>query len=326
MTTDRNFEDNEKTTYDTNVGKKESVTPPTPKKVETTEEEEENDKSYNRGTAMKFAASAGLGVLLGSVTSFVAQGAIKGEESEENNADVDLAAEPTTEWADATIPIATSVNDDMTFSQAFSAARNEVGPGGAFEWEGNVYGTYTAEEWNKMTPEEKEEYNSHFIWSNYHSDKDDNSQSNSNSDDNLAEAAHQNNDDEHFELNEDAEVVDVAYNPEVEVEVIETTPEVEILGVVHDAETGANYGEVTIDGQEVYLIDIDGMDDNFDILVSDINGDGEITEDEIADISDEDISVSAFESNSFGDSSLYASNDGMADYINDATMDDYDLA
>ena len=53
-----------------------------------------------------------------------------------------------------------SVNDDMSFSEAFAAARNEVGPGGGFVWHGHVYGTYRGDdpEWIEMTPEERAEH------------------------------------------------------------------------------------------------------------------------------------------------------------------------
>ncbi len=46
-----------------------------------------------------------------------------------------------------------SVNDAMSFDQAFAAARSEVGPGGAFVWHGHVYGTYMANDldWVNMT-------------------------------------------------------------------------------------------------------------------------------------------------------------------------------
>lgn len=54
--------------------------------------------------------------------------------------------------------LATGVNDSMSFSQAFAAARQEVGPGGLFVWHGNTYGTYYANEWNAMTPEDREQY------------------------------------------------------------------------------------------------------------------------------------------------------------------------
>ena len=49
-------------------------------------------------------------------------------------------------------------HDGMSFSEAFAAARAEVGPGGVFHWHGGIYNTYTAEEWNAMTPEQKNEF------------------------------------------------------------------------------------------------------------------------------------------------------------------------
>ena len=54
--------------------------------------------------------------------------------------------------------VATSVNDSMNFSQAFAAARHEVGPGGLFVWHGHTYGTYYANEWEAMSPEEHDQY------------------------------------------------------------------------------------------------------------------------------------------------------------------------
>ncbi len=48
-----------------------------------------------------------------------------------------------------------SVSEDLTFSEAFSAARAQVGPGGVFTWHGQLYGTYTQTEWNAMSDQEK---------------------------------------------------------------------------------------------------------------------------------------------------------------------------
>lgn len=48
------------------------------------------------------------------------------------------------------------VSDAMPFNDAFASARAQVGPGGIFEWRGGIYGTYTAEEWNAMSDEERE--------------------------------------------------------------------------------------------------------------------------------------------------------------------------
>lgn len=48
-----------------------------------------------------------------------------------------------------------SVNDNMSFADAFEAARDQVGPGGVFIWRGGVYGTYTQDEWAAMSPEDR---------------------------------------------------------------------------------------------------------------------------------------------------------------------------
>ena len=50
------------------------------------------------------------------------------------------------------------VSDSMSFSEAFAAARAEVGSGGVFYWHGGVYGTYYANEWDAMTAEDKQEF------------------------------------------------------------------------------------------------------------------------------------------------------------------------
>lgn len=59
--------------------------------------------------------------------------------------------------------VATGVDDSMSFNQAFAAAREEVGAGGLFVWHGHTYGTYYANEWNSMSPEDKEQY-----WADVH--------------------------------------------------------------------------------------------------------------------------------------------------------------
>lgn len=45
--------------------------------------------------------------------------------------------------------------DDMSFGDAFNSARAELGAGGVFRWHGNLYNTYTAEEWNAKSSEEQ---------------------------------------------------------------------------------------------------------------------------------------------------------------------------
>ena len=45
--------------------------------------------------------------------------------------------------------------DDMSFGEAFAAARAAVGPDGVFVWHGGVYSTHTAEEWNAMSHQQQ---------------------------------------------------------------------------------------------------------------------------------------------------------------------------
>lgn len=56
------------------------------------------------------------------------------------------------------IAIAHNVNDTMTFEQAFASSRDEVGPGGVFNWHNNTYSTFYKEEWNGLSLDEKQEF------------------------------------------------------------------------------------------------------------------------------------------------------------------------
>jgi len=49
--------------------------------------------------------------------------------------------------------VATRTDDEMSFGEAFAAARAEVGPGGAFSWRGKVFGTFYKDEWNSLPTE-----------------------------------------------------------------------------------------------------------------------------------------------------------------------------
>ena len=50
------------------------------------------------------------------------------------------------------------VSDEMSFGEAFAAAREEVGAGGVFEWKGKLYNTYIEEEWDAMSASDKAEF------------------------------------------------------------------------------------------------------------------------------------------------------------------------
>lgn len=53
---------------------------------------------------------------------------------------------------------ATTVTDEMSYQEAFAAARQELGAGHYFVWRGNMYPTYTQEEWDRLDDEDKAEY------------------------------------------------------------------------------------------------------------------------------------------------------------------------
>ena len=56
------------------------------------------------------------------------------------------------------VDVAGKVTDSMSFEQAFSAARDEVGMGGAFNWHGRWYNTFEKEEWSGLSLEQRQDY------------------------------------------------------------------------------------------------------------------------------------------------------------------------
>ena len=280
-----NFNKSEETEYDEE--KKASQ--------ETKSEEAEVQAASTKRGGIWRKASIGMatGIVLGGVSSFVGtramaaegdDGQVEGEEEDFNIVD-DPAA-----WSDGEVAVATGVSEDMSFGEAFAAARAEVGPGGAFVWHGNVYNTFTAEEWDSMSMEEREEFGNHFNWSTQVGDD--------------AEMAEQSGEDDEVEV--------VAVNPE-DGDGLEAEADVEVLGVVHDAESGANVGVMTVDGQDVFLIDVDD-DGTFDFLATDANQDGQITDNEVVNIEDEQITMEGYSS---PEDPVLASNEGEPDYLND---------
>ena len=106
----------------------------------------------------------------------------------------------------------------------------------------------------------------------------------------------------------------------------------EIIGVDHaniDGEHDSIIGSASINGQAVYFIDVDGQDDEFELMVADTNGNQQIDEGEVVDISEQHMSVSHFEQMAQANQSnhnneneepvqYYANNEDLPDYVNDA--------
>lgn len=51
-----------------------------------------------------------------------------------------------------------TIENGQTFEEAFTAAREQVGPGGVFYWHGVIFSTYTADEWEAMSDEEHAQF------------------------------------------------------------------------------------------------------------------------------------------------------------------------
>lgn len=228
-------------------------------------------------------------------------------------------------WVDEDIDVAYGVNDAMSFSQAFATARAEVGPGGAFIWRGGIYGTYTAEEWARMTPAEKGEYGDHFHWNCINPATSDVAHYSHNAHichkittyhDSFYDYALSAGEDNSGDYNVDGESED---------------SEIEVLGVMHDEATNMNYGGLIVDGDEAIVIDVDN-DLVFDYLAADVNHNNNIEDDEIVNIQNQHITVDDL--GGFSDMEDYASNeykgpeqedDMMSDYMNNVDDNAYDI-
>ena len=121
--------------------------------------QESKDKTQNaadKATWKKVAVGGAAGILLGASAMYATDAFAASTEDtpdtkpEGENPSQDAAAAND----NASIKVAES-HDEQSFKEAFDAARAEVGPGGAFHWHGNIYSTYTEDEWNNMTDAEK---------------------------------------------------------------------------------------------------------------------------------------------------------------------------
>lgn len=197
------------------------------------------------------------------------------------------------------------VNAD-NFNDAFAQARRQVGAGGVFEYKGKLYGTYYADEWAKMSAEEKVDYQNRVNDVAPFQPAD-------------SQVAHQAEVTEHPEA-----------TPEIipaNAEMISAEPvdnEIRVLGVeaVQNEEGQImNIALVECEEDQALLVDVDN-DGTIDVLLHDDNGDGQLQESEVHDISDAGLEVADLmqaQAIQQGDM-FYASNDDMPDYINDADV------
>lgn len=113
-------------------------------------EAENTQQVEKQGTAWKQVTLGGVaGILMGA-------GAMYGAEAYAANQG-ETPTEDVPEEGVLQVKVA-EVSDNMSFAEAFEAARDQVGAGGVFRWHGGIYNTYTAEEWNGMSEAEKNDF------------------------------------------------------------------------------------------------------------------------------------------------------------------------
>lgn len=275
-----------------------------PKADEAPKSKQSSWKQVTMGGVSGIALGAA-GILFSGATlpdNMIIGGGNSEESGEEDIAiDVESPLAPGIE-SEAGITVASCVDDDMSFSEAFAAARHEVGANGAFVWHGQVYSTCYAEEWNALSPEEQNAFSSNALAAvnGQSSDELDNVTSDNN-EPLLADNENQGADDDSVEVH----VLGVEEN------------------VVTDDGEIINVGVAEVEGHSAVFIDGDA-DGTFDLLAVDVNDDGYIdVENELFDVDNPDMSVEAF--NNQADSiptdpvvdDMYAQ---MPDYTNDADV------
>lgn len=222
-----------------------------------------------------------------------------------------------------------TVNQGLSFSDAFTAARAEVGAGGVFMWHGQLYSTYTAEEWQSMSEEQRADFahNVQPLLSQQTVQPQHVTQQTTHTTEHTTEHTTQ-----HTVETEERH----GANPQQTVnnggETGGDKPEVHFLGVETREVEGRtmNIGHMTVDNVDVALVDTDN-DMVFDVSMADENRNGKVDDNEIRDISSRNLSVQTFrmiseadQQNAQTDGPEHANNSqedlapDMPDYMNDA--------
>jgi hypothetical protein len=98
------------------------------------------------------------GILVGAGAMFATEAYATGDEptaSATNAASAHSATTTPDTSAQHEVKVA-EVDDNQSFKDAFDAARNEVGPGGVFQWHNGIYNTYSKDEWDSMSDDNKD--------------------------------------------------------------------------------------------------------------------------------------------------------------------------
>lgn len=264
-------------------------------------------KNHN---ALKITAATVGGAALGAGATFASQASA----AEANDA---AKASATPEVSDATssTPQVAIVDEAQDFTTAFNEARDEVGAGGVFVYHGTLYNTYTEDEWNGMSQEEKDSFaqkvqpEAQKVEANYQAE---------------VQAIHNSQSEEQVEVegvktNDDA-MSSQAINYEQQTDLEEQTDEseVHVLTVEHNVDMNGETVDVAaieVNGRQGLLIDVN-QDGTADVAAVDINGNGQLDQGEVGDICAANVQMPE---QTPGDQYM-ASADDLPDYMNDASF------
>lgn len=308
--------DNERTQYDTNLDERTQIDNNANERtqLDNNEHTEHTENKEQRTTAApsqpikkgpkvgRILGGAAAGIALGAAATVLSSGTpVDGEEAH--------GGEEVPTWSDGQVSVAHGVNDDMSFTEAFNTARTEVGPGGAFEWHGNIYHTYNKDEWDNMSAEDKAAFGQHFNFTgsataqndevevvNVHTAGHTNGHTTGHTTGHTAGHATaqtetvqaqpvaqgpQGDEPNYITGNQGPHPQPVASN---EPHTVSEESDVQILGVSHDDETGYTFAQLSVDNHDAIMVDIDG-DHEFDVLAVDFNDNGKLEDNEYANIS-----------------------------------------
>lgn len=305
--------DNERTQYDANLDERTQID--NTERTQRTENAEQHNNAAPSQPAQPIKKGPKVGRILGGAAAGVALGAAATVLSSGTPVDGAEAhgGEEVPTWSDGEVPVAHGVNDDMSFTEAFNTARTEVGPGGAFEWHGNIYHTYNKAEWDNMSADDKAAFGQHFSWTGSATAQNDevevvnahtahhttgHTTGHATAQTTGHTAGHA------TAQTETAQVQPVAQGPQGdepnyitgnqgpqpqpvasnEPHTVSEESEVQILGVSHDDETGYTFAQLSVDNHDAIMVDING-DHEFDVLAVDFNDNGKLDDNEYADIS-----------------------------------------
>lgn len=103
---------------------------------------------------------------------------------------------------------------------------------------------------------------------------------------------------------------------------VQPEPEIEVLGyetVMNGDGSQMDVAVVSVDGQRMAFLDVD-RDDVADLLVSDVNANGVLEDEEFVPIREHNLSMEPFREAAYPVEDMLAQED---DYINDANVDDF---